>query len=158
MSWKPRDIHQAILSSAKCYLKLKRPQIQLQIPHLSTTRFIDQYPEISSCIGVPLESCRALSFTYNSIQAHCQRAQALVQKLSILTASADIWNMDETGLAMGLYFNGYAVLCRCQRRVHSVKTPQNREWVSILEAISASENLYDLWWCLTVQTVRNPRQ
>jgi hypothetical protein len=32
------------------------------------------------------------------------------------------------------------------------------EWVSILEAILASGNLYDLWWCLTEQTVRNPRQ
>jgi hypothetical protein len=65
--------------------------------------------------------------------------------------------MDETGLAMGLYSNGYVVSGQGQRRVH-VKTPQNREWVSILEAISASGNLYDLWWCLTVANRCNPRQ
>ena len=45
--------------------------------------------------------------------------------------------MDETGLAMGLCANGYMVCGQGKRRVY-VKTPQNREWVSILEAISAS--------------------
>jgi len=98
-------------------------------------RFIHRYPEISSCIGVPLESFRALNSTYDTIQAHFQRVQTLIRKFNILTE--DIWNMDETGLAMGLCANGYVVSGQGKRRVY-VKTPQNREWVSILEAISAS--------------------
>jgi hypothetical protein len=97
-------------------------------------RFIHRHPEISSCIGVPLESSRALNSTREIIQPHFQRVQALIQKFNIQTE--DIWNMDETGLAMGLCANGYVVSGQGKRRVY-VKTPQNREWVSILEAVSA---------------------
>jgi hypothetical protein len=45
--------------------------------------------------------------------------------------------MDETGIAMGLCSNGYVISGKGKRRVY-VKAPQNREWVPILEAISAS--------------------
>jgi len=67
-------------------------------------RFIHRYPETSSCIGVPLESSRALNSTYDTIQAHFQRVQALIRKFNIPTEG--IWNMDETGLAIGLCANG----------------------------------------------------
>jgi hypothetical protein len=97
-------------------------------------RFRHRHPEISSCIGVPLESSRALNSTREIIQPHFQRVQALIQKFNIQTE--DIWNMDETGLAIGLCANGYVVSGQGKRRVY-VKTPQNREWVSILEAVSA---------------------
>jgi len=45
--------------------------------------------------------------------------------------------MNETGLAMGLCANGYVVSGQGKCQVY-VKAPQNREWISILEAISAS--------------------
>jgi hypothetical protein len=98
-------------------------------------RFIRRHPEISSCIGVPLESTRAVNSTHEIVAAHFQRVQSQIRKFNILTE--DIWNMDETGLTMGLCANGYVVSGKGKRRVY-VKAPQNCEWVSIIEAISAT--------------------
>jgi hypothetical protein len=60
---------------------------------------------------------------------------------------------------MGLYSNGYMVLAKvnAESMLRHHRIVNATEWVSILEAISASGNFYDLWWCLTVQTVSNPR-
>jgi hypothetical protein len=97
--------------------------------------FIRRHPEISSCIGVPLESARTVNSTHEIVAAHFQRVQSQIRMFNILTE--DIWNMNETGLAMGLCANGYVVSGKGKRRVY-VKAPQNREWVSIIEAISAT--------------------
>jgi hypothetical protein len=44
--------------------------------------------------------------------------------------------MDVTRIAMGPFSNGYVISGKGKRRVY-VKAPQNCEWVSIIEAISA---------------------
>jgi hypothetical protein len=54
-------------------------------------RFIHRYPEISSSIGVPLESSRALNSTYDTIQAHFQRVQTLIRKFNIKTEDILNW-------------------------------------------------------------------
>jgi len=46
-----------------------------------------------------LETARALNSTYETIEAHFWRVQNLIRRLSI---TEDIWNMGETGIAMGL--------------------------------------------------------
>jgi hypothetical protein len=86
-------------------------------------RFIRRHPGISSCIGVPLESVRAVNSTHEIIAAHFQRVQSQIRKFNILTE--DIWNMDETGLAMGLCANGYVVSGKGKRRVY-IKAPKSR--------------------------------
>jgi len=64
-------------------------------------RFIRQHPEPA------LESARAVNSTHGIIAVHFQRVQCQIRKLDILTKG--IWNMDETGLAIGLCANGYVV-------------------------------------------------
>jgi hypothetical protein len=105
-------------------------------------RFIRRNPGVSSCTGIPLRSARAVNLTHEFVAAHFQRVQSQIRKFNILTE--DIWNMDETGLAMGLCANGYVVSGKGKRRVH-VKAPQNREWVSIIQGISASGRFIRLW-------------
>jgi hypothetical protein len=97
-------------------------------------RFMQRHPEVTSCIGVPSESSRALNSTHDIIAEHFRRVQNLIQSHGIL--SDDIWNMDVTGIAMGLCTNGCVISGKGKRRVYA-KAPQNREWVSILEATSA---------------------
>ncbi|KAI1004118.1 hypothetical protein K3495_g4091 [Podosphaera aphanis] len=48
-----------------------------------------------------------------------------------------MWNMDEQGLGLGICSNTM-VIASSQVRRASVKSPENREWVSTLEAISAT--------------------
>ena len=69
---------------------------------------------------VPLESARAANSTHEIVVAHFQRVQSQIQKFNILTE--DIWNMDETGLAMGLCANGYVISGKGKCRVY-VKAP-----------------------------------
>ncbi|KAI0996678.1 hypothetical protein K3495_g11505 [Podosphaera aphanis] len=49
----------------------------------------------------------------------------------------DMWNIDEQGLGLGICSNTMVVASSQVRRA-SVKSPENREWVSTLEAISAT--------------------
>jgi hypothetical protein len=55
--------------------------------------------------------------------AHFRCVQSQIRAFSILTK--DIWNMDETGLAVGLCVNGYVVSGTGTHRVN-VKVSQNR--------------------------------
>jgi hypothetical protein len=49
----------------------------------------------------------------------------------------DIWNMDETGIALGVCTNTRVLGSSLKKKTY-IKSPENREWVSIIEAISAS--------------------
>jgi hypothetical protein len=48
--------------------------------------------------------------------------------------------MDETGIALGVCHNQY-VIGKASTNSSYVKSPENREWVSIIETISATGNL-----------------
>lgn len=51
----------------------------------------------------------------------------------------DIWNMDEHGLALGICTNTQVLASSRKSRTY-VKSPQDREWVSIIESVSATGN------------------
>ena len=48
----------------------------------------------------------------------------------------DYWNMDETGVALGVCSN-HIVLGSIDSKRSTIRTPESREWVSIIETISA---------------------
>jgi hypothetical protein len=50
---------------------------------------------------------------------------------------SDIWNIDETGVALGVCTNT-RVIAQARKKKAYIKTPGNREWVSIIEAVSAT--------------------
>ena len=49
----------------------------------------------------------------------------------------DVWNMDEHGIGLGVCNNSRVLGARGKRKTY-IQSPENREWVSILECISAS--------------------
>ena len=49
----------------------------------------------------------------------------------------DVWNMDEHGIGLGIC-NNSRVLGASGKHKTYIQTPENREWVSMLERISAS--------------------
>lgn len=49
----------------------------------------------------------------------------------------DVWNTDKIGTALGVCTNS-CVLASSKRKRTYVKTPQNCEWVSIIETVSAT--------------------
>ena len=48
----------------------------------------------------------------------------------------DMWNMDETGVALGVCTNTQVLGSSTKKKAY-IKSPENREWVSIIETISA---------------------
>jgi hypothetical protein len=46
-----------------------------------------------------------------------------------------MWNMDEHGIALGVCANSYVLRSSEKKRLY-VKSPESREWVSIVEVIS----------------------
>ncbi|KAF2687502.1 CENP-B protein, partial [Lentithecium fluviatile CBS 122367] len=49
----------------------------------------------------------------------------------------DIWNMDETGIALGVCANSRVLGSSRQTKAY-IKSPENREWASTIESISAT--------------------
>jgi ribosome recycling factor len=105
------------------------------IGHNWIQRFIKRHPDIKSKVGKKIEAERvrntspeALAEWYNLFDSIRRTYQV---KLS------NIWNMDETGIALGVCNNQW-VIGRSSSKSSYVQTPENREWVSIIETISAT--------------------
>ena len=95
--------------------------------------FKKRNPRVHSVIGKKIDVKRAHAATMESINAFFERYTASQAHYNILPENT--WNMDETGLALGVCDNSM-VLTSCEKRRAFKATPENREWVSILEAIS----------------------
>jgi hypothetical protein len=106
------------------------PLGQLWLSH-----FINRNPRVASIIGRKLEASRAEAATPQQIRAFLQLFEQVRIRLGIHTE--DIWNMDETGIALGVCTNS-RVIASSQKKKAYKKSPENREWVSIIEAVSAT--------------------
>ena len=98
-------------------------------------RFIKRHSSIKSKIGMKLERQRANSVTEEGILEWFHRLKTVIDKHSI--KSDDMWNADEHGFALGIGSNG-RVVGSSSSRTSVVKQPGNREWVTVLEGISAA--------------------
>jgi hypothetical protein len=97
--------------------------------------FLSRQPQVSSIVGRSIEAARAESASPAQILAFLELFERTRIALNIKVE--DIWNMDETGIALGVCTNTQ-VIARAGKRKAYVKSPGNREWVSIIEAVSAS--------------------
>jgi len=96
--------------------------------------FIRRNPRVASIVGKRLEAPRAEAATPEQIRAFLELFEATRIRLNIRLE--DIYNMDETGIALGVCTNS-RVLGDARKKKAYVKSPENREWVSIIESISA---------------------
>ena len=121
--------------------------------------FIKRNPRISSVVGRKIEKARAEAATHDQIKMFMEQFEATRKRINVLTE--DIYNMDETGLALGVMTN-YQVLASSSKKRAYVKSPETREWVSVIEcdsvagrklrcvAIFKGKSLQTTWFLSTV--------
>jgi hypothetical protein len=105
------------------------PLGQLWIPH-----FITRNPRVASIVIQTIESARTTAASYETIQAFLELFERTRIELGI--QYEDIWNIDKTGVALGVCTNSQVVASSSKKKAY-IKSPEDREWVSIIETISA---------------------
>jgi len=105
-----------------------------KIGHNWIPRFLQRHPEIRSKVGKKIQAQRIDCTTPEILEAWFRSFEAIRQQYGIQWKNT--WNMDETGVALGVCSNGRVLgtsaITSCYK-----KTPENREWSTILETISA---------------------
>lgn len=105
-----------------------------------TRRFLKRNPTIRSKVGKAINYLRVETPTRDALQTFFELFASTIKRLQV--RSRNIWNFDETGVAMGICSNQIVLGTSSTRRSYS-KSPQNREWATILEACSAAGKTID---------------
>ena len=99
------------------------------------TRFLDRHPTIASRFAGRIDQEREVAGKPDGIQSFFNRLGEVRSRYHI--AVEDIWNADEKGFALGVAKKG-KVICGARRRNPRIRHPGNREWVTLMETISAT--------------------
>jgi hypothetical protein len=99
------------------------------------SKYIQRNPRVKSIIGRPMEAARVNGAQPEQIQEFYDRVNRVRRTKNI--RPENIWNMDEAGTALGICTNSM-VLGDSQKKRTYVQSPQDREWVSIVETVSAT--------------------
>ncbi|OWY56620.1 CENP-B protein [Alternaria alternata] len=97
--------------------------------------FLKRNTRVASIVGRKIEGARAEGATQEQIRAFLELFERTRVRLGIRTE--DMWNMDETGKAMGVCANT-RVLADSRKSKAYKQSPENREWASIIECVSAT--------------------
>ncbi|KAF7564356.1 HTH-Tnp-Tc5 multi-domain protein [Pyrenophora tritici-repentis] len=97
--------------------------------------FLKRNPRVASVVGRKIEAARAEGATPVQISAFLELFERTRTRLGI--RAEDIWNMDETGKALGVCANT-RVLASSQKKKAYHQSPENREWASVIECVSAT--------------------
>ena len=98
-------------------------------------RFLKRHPEIHTKTGVKIDDQKLRNTTPEALEAWFEGFKKVKDDNQV--EDADTWNMDETGIALGVCVNQTVVGSSSTTRSYK-KSPENREWVSIMEAASAA--------------------
>jgi hypothetical protein len=98
-------------------------------------KFIRGHPRIKSVVGRPIEAARINGTHPDLIREFYQSFQEVVRQYNIQPCNT--WNMDEHGIALGVCTNSIVIGDASKRRSY-VKSPEDREWVSIIETVSGT--------------------
>ena len=99
------------------------------------SRFVQRHPEIHSKVGKKIHGLRLQSTTPESLNCWFKHFNTVRERYQV--SWENVYNMDETGIALGVCAN-QRVIGRADTTQSYKATPENREWVSIIETISAS--------------------
>ena len=98
------------------------------------TGYFKRNPRIKSLLARPIESARIDGAQPGQIQEFYDLYKRVQRKANIRAENS--WNMDESGVALGVCMNTIAVGDASKKKT-LIQLPNNREWVSIVETISA---------------------
>ena len=96
-------------------------------------RFLSRHPQIKGMTGKPLDKARVQAATTEAIDEFYTLFETVKRDFDVLPEN--IWNMDEHGLALGICTN-QRVMGVSNKSFTYRETPEDREWVSIVEKIS----------------------
>ena len=99
------------------------------------SRFTQRHPEVASKVGKKIDTRRVDGTTSEALEAWFAQLHSIQLQYNILPQNT--WNMDESGIALGVC-NNQRVLGTSLTSSTFKKTPENREWVSIIETISTT--------------------
>ncbi|KAI0998739.1 hypothetical protein K3495_g9457 [Podosphaera aphanis] len=108
----------------------RNPLGKIWIPH-----FLKRNPRVASMVGRKIEAIRANAADPQQLRAFIEKFEHTRKRLNV--ATEDIYNMDETGLALGVCTNTIASASSSKKKAY-VKSPENREWMLIIECVSAA--------------------
>jgi hypothetical protein len=97
--------------------------------------FLGRNSRVASIVGRQIEAARTHSCTHKEIQAFFDRLDRTRRAHNV--HNDNIWNMDEHGLALGVCTNSRVLASSKKKRAY-ISGPADREWVSILETVSAA--------------------
>lgn len=124
--------------SANSILKRSHSDLSTPPPRVSkmwASRWKQRHPEWHIKRTTPLESARAGAHDVEDIQWWFDKYKAICDEHGI--QPPDVWNMDETGFRIGIA-RDQLVLTQDPDKRQFLPAPENRESVTVVEAISAS--------------------
>ena len=98
-------------------------------------RFLQRNPQVHTKKGVSIANQRVHTLYSTNVSAWFSQLSSLLNTKGIYTTN--IWNMDETGTALGVCANQTIIGTTATKRSF-VSRPEDREWVSVIECISAT--------------------
>ncbi|KAI1000386.1 hypothetical protein K3495_g7809 [Podosphaera aphanis] len=99
------------------------------------SNFVQRNPQVVTCIGKSIDAKRINGTHPDLISEFYTRFQELQSRYNI--DQRNIWNMDEHGIGLGACSNSRVVASSDKTRPY-VKSPESREWISIIEPISVT--------------------
>lgn len=103
--------------------------------HKWVSHFKERNPRVATVIGRRIEASRIKGTSPEQLQAFFDLFQRVQAQYNIHPANT--WNMDEVGIALGVCTNS-CVLASSKKKRAYVSSPEDREWVSIIEAVSST--------------------
>jgi hypothetical protein len=98
-------------------------------------KFLDRNPRVASVVGRKIEAVRVEGTSQEALQEFFRRFEEVQTKFNILLENT--WNMDEHGIALGMCVNSQVLASSKKKRTYT-KSPEDREWVSLIETVSAA--------------------
>jgi len=99
------------------------------------SRFLHRRPELKIKNRRKIDHLRVKNTNPELLHPWFTSLEAILKRTNVLPIN--LWNVDETGIALGVCTN-HKVIGDARTNHTYVKTPENREWVSIVECISAA--------------------
>ena len=98
-------------------------------------QFLTRHPKVATILGKPIDSNRRHGTPPELMRLFFDRFDTVRAPYGI--QQEDIWNVDEHGIALGVCANTRVIGKAGKKRTY-MQSPENREWVSIIETISAT--------------------
>ena len=99
------------------------------------SRFLNRHQNLKTKLGVKIDTLRIKGTSLEVLSAWFEHYRRVCSEYQI--PQANRYNIDETGIALGVCANQLVVGTVDTNRSY-LQSPENREWVSVVECISSS--------------------